>query len=417
MFISWLGISGWLVTVSYVGAIVVGICALGIAWIVDAGSESATTKVVLFVLLTGAVSSSGSGTAVWAAAVLVALATRRARSYGWPLALSGLIYAAWYLLIARNDPSPLTPEVPGVGDILRSPAGMWKLTAQGLAAVFGVGGTIGHVLTVLGVGALAWLVKRSAIRPFDVTMILAGVIMLALGVLVRGSQGLLVAAPNRLYLVAVYMLFGLAAPLLALARGRPAWLGAGLIVLLSFFQLSSLTTEIGNRERYMDDQRLSVETAASLIVEGHPFIAFYAPSPQAQHRFIQTMTYQGLPAVLHPEKLHEVEAVMKLGAIPNANVGGIPLSTGLAVDESGCAEVPGGTSLDFGVHGNGFVVVRGASSSVLNVTRSGDADFEKAVALTTDNHGIAYAGPYGSATMTFQGDWSGTRLICGLRQT
>ncbi len=408
---SWLGLSGWIVTVVYIGPLVVNACALVAAYVLHEGDASPQRQVILGTSLVVAAASSASGPALLFAVGVVAVATGTLRRFVAPIALSGGVYATWYLMVARLDPSPLTPSPPTFTELLASPVGALDLMGAGLAGTVGLGPgwafpAVAVFLVVLGVAA-----RRGRLGRFEAVLLITGVTIALLGVIVRGGQGIEVNAPNRLYLMSAYLFFGLVPAVLRAVPDRRRVIALAVLVVLAVGNLMILLDEIDQRERVRSADRPLIETTAAVIAGGEEYIPWTGPSPQAHHKNIQVLVDHGWNGQLHDERLDEVLAGMKLEFFSFDAPQGTPLIAGTGtVDGAGCLAVDGSRRL--AVHGRGNVVLHGVADTTLILGWEEDGRrVERVEQLPDDVSALAYANPAsGDAVLTIEGD----TLVCGV---
>jgi undecaprenyl-phosphate 4-deoxy-4-formamido-L-arabinose transferase len=420
---SWLGVSAWVVTVSYVGPLLIMLCAFVAALMVEGWEPTSRPRLVLGSVLTLAVvTSSGSGPAVWLATAVLLTLTGRLGRYAWSIAVPGSLYLSWYLLIARNDPNPLTPEAPSLLDLVTAPIGMVPHIGAAVAALF----NLSPAWSYPGAAALAavagYLWWRRRLGRFEVTFLLIGLIVAGLGVVVRQAQGIDVNAPNRMHLLVIYLLFPLA---VAALRNRPRDLQLPVAIVLSgliVVNLVALLDGIDLRERMRSNDRASVETAAALLAQGEPAIGWTSLSPQAHHRHLQELVDRGWTGELHPDLVPEILARMKTGFfVADQPFGTPPVAArpgAPVVGADGCAGLGSGEQR-FSVMAQGAVIVEAPQGATLTVGWE-EAGIRSVFdhEVSAPSHGVAYVGPRSAdsdATLLLSGDWApGTATVCGL---
>lgn len=428
--LSWMGTTGWMITVVYIGPIVVGLCAVAAAHLLEAATLDRQRQLGLFLLLTVAVSSSADGPGLWAASVVVCALTGLWRSAWLPVGASGAVYTMWYLLVARRSPSGLTPRVPGVGDVLTSPVGTARLIGVGLARTLTIDNRwawLCFVGLVIVVGAL-W--KTGRLRRFDVLLLLTGVAIAAMGVLVRGAQGLDVAAPNRVYLVAAYLGVGALIPLLSFIaphrKHRMSALVTIAMLAVAGLNLDLLVDEIDRREAITSTARLRIETAAAQAAAGEPQIPWASVSPQATVKNLRHLLAQGWAPPSHPGVATSVRLDTRLAEVadPPAAAGNglsLPMGSEKTPNDDGCLDLDGRRVQAFSVNKPSLLILHAEAGDTISIERR-EAALEPLrweIELSSGVNALAYAGPAeaeGDTVLTLRGRWpsSDRRTLCGV---
>lgn len=417
LLISWLGTSGWMITVVYIGPIVVGLCALVVATVLDRDEGDHRANLILFVTLMIALTSSADGPAVWAAAAMVIVLRRRFTTYAPAIVPAGIVYALWYLIVVRRDPSPLTPEPPSLSDIVGAPLKMLRLIGQGLTEPLFLPDSwelpAAFALLVVIVGA--W--HRRRVRVFDWVILLTGIIIVALGVLIRGAQGIRIDAPNRIYLVAAYLLIGLFPILLPMVRRVPTQAAvAAMFTILAIANFGLLDDEIDARERYMQVARERVETAAALLHQGEQLIPWTGVSPQANNRNLAVLVNDGWSGHVTPELLIEIRSETQAAGFPATSPFGMPLGIDAEVDGDGCSVISGQSTTALELAGNGAVLVVGATDATITFSRPAPNELSTEIPVPRSPYGIAYAtgSQPGAATLSVDAPADSLLAICGV---
>ena len=417
LLISWLGTSGWMITAVYIGPVVVGLCALVTAGVLDRDEGDRRANLILFLALMTALTSSASGPALWAAAAGVTLLRRRFPAYAPAIVPSGVIYALWYLFIVRRNPTRLTPEPPSLSDIIAAPPKMLRLIGQGVTEPLFLPDSweLPAAFAVLIVIAGAWYLGH--VRTFDWVILSTGVIIVALGVLIRGAQGVRIDAPNRVYLVAAYLLIGLLPIVLPMVqRAATQAAVATLFAVLAIANFGLLGDEIDSREQYMQVARARIETAAGLLYAGDQLIPWTGVSPQAINRNLAVLVEDGWSGRIEPELVSEIRSETQVAGFQASAPFGMPLGIDAEVDGDRCAVVAGRSTTAVELVGNGAIVVLGAADTTITVTRPAPNELSKAIVVPSSPYGIAYAtgSQPGAATLSIEAPEDAELAICGV---
>lgn len=427
IFIALLSTSGWIVTVVYTGPIIVGLCSLGAAVLIDRGEceDSWRAAAALIALVTIAVSSSADGPALLAACLIMSLWSNKPRMF-LGLMVPAVAYLAWFLTVARQSSNQLTPRTPSVGFILTSPPKMAELIGQGVANTFSL--AIPHLWPVLFVGFLIILLLLAVhrqLKRFDLVILITGLMIVALSVLVRGAQGLNVAAPNRLYLVSAYLVVGLFTPAFSqpfFRQRNTATLATALLLLFAFIGSGQLMSEIDKREVWTSADRPQVEMSLRVLDQGETYVSFAAITKQGTASTLHQLTTYGWGGVDHPDIEEDTEAIIKsVVASGGDRVTGTPLritqdDSSPTLYDDGCVALKGQSALTVGVFGRGSLYLEASAGDSLTITREGDASFTTTYELTSGPMRVFYADPgEDGTTMTLTGTWNrgDSRRLCG----
>ena len=165
----------WAMQIGFVGAAALGFGAL----LAIDGSPSRRRAIVAAVLLTTAVTTSGLGLVMVAAAGLELLLDRERRRLLWVALIPSAIYLAWYLAIGRSGVAtardPFTVEA-----VAQVPAFLIQGAGSAAGAITGVGPYIGIWLMAGLVGLLAWRIVRGPGVPARTLGCLGGLAVLYL---------------------------------------------------------------------------------------------------------------------------------------------------------------------------------------------------------------------------------------------
>lgn len=407
-----LRVSSWLVTVMYIGPIIVALCALGVGYALSREEPSTRLRIAVFLLLTLAVMSSAEGPALVAGAVGAVLLFGRWRAYLLPAAAATAIYLWWYVAFARHEQNPYKAGLPGLSAFADLPSTAVLMVRRTAELTFGT--PLSGILLVALVAGTIWLAVHARFDIFDTCILLTGAAIVGLTALVRGPVGLAVEV-NKVYLVAVYLIVGLTPRLLAMTPSRLLWPATAMVAVLAVFNARELESSVSRQEQYMADHRATVEATAYQIAHGSPYLWWDSPSPQAHNAFLQVLISEGwTPQAPEPEAA--VAAATNLRIVVVDGVSASPFSS-LVVDAqvvAGCTIIGDGEALTSQLSTEALLTLDGDEASRVAVTWQDDSgSYVRAFDVADEGTSLAFPHPSQLSTVSIEVT-GGPTTMCGV---
>lgn len=426
-----LATSGWIVSADYSGAVIGHLCALGAAVIMQCSRDGRSYPVIMFGLLTLALMSTASSTALWLAVAVVVALSGSWRKHIAPLAGSLAVYLLWYWQYGRDTPDQFRPKIQAVSSLVDLPGDAFVMlrtamenllgTAIALpesARMFPLSEWVGALGLIVLVAAFAYAYRRGALAHFEAVLFLTGALLIVVTVTVRADAGFSVTAASRTHLVTVYLVLPVLAALVRVVPRRFAALSVACLLILATVNAIRLEDNIDVREAVRTIARSRIETAAALVAAGEPALPWTAVSPQAHVQLLQDLVDDGW----QPQVSSDVDLRSDIGArlrmaVPLAEP---PPQGVLRSPDSrdGCVTVQPGQQLDAVLAQSGFtrlVAQPGDTFTVRWLEPRGR--YERAGAVPADGTAtLAFAVPDADTRIELTGSWASPAELCGFAE-
>lgn len=367
----WLAVSDWH-DLSTIGNPIVLSSVLGVAMLSTTRPRNqARYRLVLASVLMLALMSGGTGIALLAGAAATAVISRERWSLWWPaLAGAGVTYAIWYVNFRAATPSAhLSPR-----GVLKVPLLAFAMISNASAELLRIGRgptaemlrveILGPMAATAAIGFVIWLIARRRFNSFDFVLIFTLGAYLAMVIILRVGAGTALPTATRYAQNIIFLLIPVVLPRLAPSTAPLRSLFVAVIVAsLTLGNASTLSTRINFWERRAQASRLVVESAASLMNDGEPWLPNSSiDRPRAgmlTSTRLNELTLSGWdpPLAVDPEVVTKSRANLRFDLRPGTAVSGESPEVGNMEIVNGCVRTADGSGLSIEVDGQGAVHV------------------------------------------------------------
>ncbi|HEX9643296.1 MAG TPA: hypothetical protein VGC11_04775 [Acidimicrobiia bacterium] len=397
---------------AHAGALIAIMCTLAAGSMIEAIPQPrARHQFLLGAVVMAGTASAGIGVAAMVSLPLALLLLGKLRRWWWPILAVIAVYGVWFLRFGSGK-TAATPvrtliEIPW-GVVVNARNAVLAFTGLPVVAAWPV-----LVVALLGVG---WLVRRRRVTAFDVIVVVAALVYLAL--LSRGRQNLHRAAVAT---ITALLLLPVAIPHIRLQRGWMRPVAALTLATLTVSHALRLESRLESRTGAINQARPVVESMAALIANGEQFPPELRLSDLTSS---QQLTLGGLADLVEdgwdprpPEAHSEATVRLRVSFTGRAPEGAAPpvLVAG-RVNQDGCAVARRGTALAMRVTGLTKVVVSAQPKPRLEVVWASNSGSGEASLHTPKRRGsrLYLFGPQQGATITLSAPNSGMLKVCGV---